>query len=188
LANGDHLRLFKEAALKSAAENADLCARLCRGMSQLESLPPLALARTSIVPLRITPRTPTETYLWVEKPLARFRLEAEWPRIQNVPLPVLPRRLNLIYRTADGREDELSMGYELFHTLLSLASGDQLSELRSDDLFANLAIFTQRLAMEDEGHLIAWNPKSDATMYRLGIQHSGSRQMLTCEPHNASST
>lgn len=182
LANGDHLRLFKAAALRNATENAELCARLCRGMSQLESLPPLALARNAIVPLRITPRTPTETYFWVEKPQERFRLEAEWPRIQNVPLPVLPRRLNLIYRAADGREDSLSMGYELFHTLLSLASGEQLSELRSDDLFANLTIFTQRLAKEDEGHLLAWNPKSDSTTHRLAILRTADRQVLACEP------
>lgn len=181
LANGDHLRLFKDAALNPAADNADLCAQLCRGISQLESLPPLALARPAIVPLRITPRTPTETYFWVEKPLNRFRLEAEWPRIHQVPLPVLPRRLNLVYRTADGREDILSMGYELFHTLLLLASGEQLSELRSDDLFANLAIFTQRLAKEDEGHLLAWNPKADSTLYRLGIQITPDRQILACE-------
>jgi serine/threonine protein kinase len=182
LANGDHLRLFKEATLKSAAANTDLCARLCRGISQLESLPLLALARNSIVPLRITPRTPTETYFWVEKPLDRFHLEAEWPRIYDVPLPVLPRRLNLVYRSVNGREDVLSMGYELFHTLLALALGEQLSELRSDDLFANLAIFTQRLAKEDEGHLLAWNPKSDSTLYRLGIRRTVSCQILTCEP------
>ncbi len=188
LANGDHLRFFKEAALKHAVENSDLCARLCRGISQLESLPQLALARTTIVPLRITPRTPTETYFWVEKPSERFRLEAEWPHIRDIPLPVLPRRLNLIYRSANGREDVLSMGYELFHTLLSLASGEQLSELRSDDLFANLAIFTQRLAKEDEGHLLAWNPKVDSTLYRLGIQRRADRQILACEPINMTNT
>ena len=181
LANGDHLRGFKNAALKSAPDNVALCERLCRGISQLESLPPLAWARTSIVPLRITPRTPTETYFWVEKPLERFRLEAEWPRIHEIPLPILPRRLNLVYRAANGREDRLSMGYELFHTLLSLASGEQLSELRSDDLFANLAIFTQRLAKEDEGHLLAWNPKAESTVYRLGIQRTSVRQILACE-------
>lgn len=188
LANGDHLRLFKEAGLRSASENTDMCARLCRGISQLESLPPLALARNSIVPLRITPRTPTETYFWVEKPFDRFRLDAEWPRIHDVPLPVLPRRLNLVYRAANGREDILSMGYELFHTLLSLASGEQLSELRSDDLFANLTIFTQRLAKEDEGHLLAWNPKADSTLYRLGIQRAAARQILACEPLTANNT
>jgi serine/threonine protein kinase len=188
LANGDHLHGFKDAALKSAPDNAALCERLCRGISQLESLPPLALARTSIVPLRITPRTPTETYFWVEKPLERFRLQAEWPRIHEVPLPVLPRKLNLVYRAANGREDVLSMGYELFHTLLSLASGEQLSELRSDDLFANLAIFTQRLAKEDEGHLLAWNPKAESTFYRLAIQRTAARQILVCESLGTATT
>lgn len=74
------------------------------------------------------------------------------------------------------------MGYELFHTLLLLASGEQLSALRTDDLFANLAIFTQRLAQEDEGHLLAWNPKSEATVYRLAIRRKEQRQVLACEP------
>lgn len=182
LANGDHLRMFKEATLKPADKNKDLCERLCRGISQLETLPPLALGRNSIVPLRITPRTPTETFFWVEKPLGRFHLEAEWPRIHGVPLPVLPRTLNLVYLAVNGRQDILSMGYELFHTLLLLASGEQLSELRSDDLFANLAIFAQRLVKEDEGHILAWNPKSDSTIYQFRIQRSPARQILACEP------
>jgi hypothetical protein len=76
------------------------------------------------------------------------------------------------------------MGYELFHTLLSLASGEQLSELRSDDLFANLAIFTQRLVQEDEGHLLAWNPKTDTTVFRLAIRRNATAQVLFCEPTN----
>jgi serine/threonine protein kinase len=184
LASGEHLRLFHDAALKNPAANVELCAQLCRGISQLESLPPLALARASIVPLRIIPRTPTETSFWVEKPVERFRLEAEWPRVQNVPMPILPRQLRIVYRGASGREDALLMGYELFHTLLSLASGEQLSELRSDDLFANLAIFTQRLVQEDEGHLLAWNPKTDTTVFRLAIRRNATAQVLFCEPTN----
>ena len=182
LANGEHLRLFKEATLRSADDNAELCVRICYGISQLESLPSIALARKESVPMRITPRTPTESCFWVEKPIDRFRLEAEWPAIHDIPLAVLPRRLKLIYRTPDSRDDLLSMGYELFHTLLSLASGEQLSALRSDDLFANLAIFTQRLAQEDEGHLLAWNPKSESTVYRLKIRRQENRQVLACEP------
>lgn len=182
LANGEHLRLFKEAALHSSEENEELCARICHGISQLESLPTLAMARPDCVPMRISPRTPTESCFWVEKPLDRFRLQAEWPAVHDIPLAVLPRRLRLIYRTSDDRDDVLSMGYELFHTLLLLASGEQLSALRSDDLFANLAIFTQRLAQEDEGHLLAWNPKSEATVYRLEIRRKEERQVLACEP------
>jgi hypothetical protein len=182
LANGEHLRLFKEAALRTADENEELCVKVCHGISELESLPTLARARKDSVPMRISPRTPTESCFWVEKPIARFRLEAEWPAIHDIPLAVLPRRLKLIYRTTDGRDDILSMGYELFHTLLLLSSGEQLSALRSDDLFANLAIFTQRLAQEDEGHLLAWNPKSENTVYRLNIRHQDDRQVLACEP------
>jgi serine/threonine protein kinase len=181
LANGAHLRLFRDASLRSAAENVELSMRLCRGISQLESLPALAAARGSIVPLRITPRTPTETFFWVEKPLDRFILEAEWPRTHDVPLPTLPRRLRLVYKAVAGADDELAMGYELFHTLLCLAEGEQLSALRSDDLFANLSIFTQRLAKEDEGHLLAWNPKADATVHRLNISRATTRQVLVCE-------
>lgn len=188
LANGAHLRLFKEASLRPPKENAELALRLCRGISQLESLPTLAAARGSIVPLRITPRTPTETFFWVEKPLERFSLEAEWPRTHGVPLPALPRRLRLVYRAVAGVNDELAMGYELFHTLLCLAEGEQLSALRSDDLFANLSIFTQRLAKEDEGHLLAWNPKADATVHRLNINRSTTRQVLVCETAEGSTS
>ncbi|MBI2926047.1 MAG: NERD domain-containing protein [Verrucomicrobia bacterium] len=182
LAAGEHLRLFCDAALRTAEENSELCARLCHGISQLENLPSAALSRDAMVPLRITPRTPTETVFWVEKPLQRFRLEAEWPRVHGVHLVALPRRLRLIYGSADGREETLLMGYDLFHTLLALSDGEQLSELRSDALFANLAIFTQRLVQEDEAHMFAWNPKADETVHRLGIRCVEGRRVLACTP------
>jgi hypothetical protein len=181
LAGGGHLLLFHEAAMRTPEENAALCVRLCRGVSQLEGLPPAALKRTAVVPLCITPRTPTETVFWVEKPQDRFRLEAEWPRVEGAKLSVLPCCLRLVYRCADGRQETLRMGYRVFHTLLCLADGEQLTDLRSDDLFANLAIFTQRLAQEDEAHLFAWNPKEHDNTFRLGIQHQAGRQVLVCE-------
>jgi serine/threonine protein kinase len=81
LARGQHLRLFKHLALeRDPQEESRLCARLCQGISRLEDLPPQALDRPGVVPLRITPRTPTETAFWVEKPLSAFRLEADIPR------------------------------------------------------------------------------------------------------------
>jgi hypothetical protein len=134
-----------------------------------------------MVPLRIPSRTPTETVFWVEKPLDRFRLEPELPPIRDPALPILPRRLRLIYRCTDGREEILAMGYALFHTLLCLAGGEQLSALRSDDLFANLQIFTQRVAQEDEAHLLAWHPKADDSAFRIGIRRREGRQVLVCE-------
>lgn len=182
LATGQHLELFRGASLADARANAGICRQICRGISRLEQLPPPALAREDMVPFRIPSRTPTETIFWVAKPLDRFRLEPEWPPVQGSGLAVLPNRLRLVYRCGDGREEVLSMGYELFHTLLNLAEGEQLSERRSDDLFANLQIFVQRVAQEDEAHLFAWHPKDDERAYRIGIRLEAGRQQLVCEP------
>lgn len=182
LATGQHLELFRTASLVDANANADICKQICRGISRLEQLPPPALAREDTVPFRIPSRTPTETIFWVAKPLERFRLEPEWPPVQGSGMAVLPNRLRLVYRCADGREEALSMGYELFHTLLNLAEGEQLSERRSDDLFANLQTFIQRVAQEDEAHLFAWHPKDDERAYRIGIRQAAGRQQLVCEP------
>ena len=94
-------------------EESRLCARLCQGISRLEDLPPQALDRPGVVPLRITPRTPTETAFWVEKPLSAFRLEADTPR--NTSVDRLHCQASLIYRYRDGREEPLRLGTELFH-------------------------------------------------------------------------
>ncbi|UVT22058.1 MAG: NERD domain-containing protein [Nitrospira sp.] len=181
LAHGIHLSLFKEAGLRDAPLNADLCRRLCRGVSRLEDLPLLALKRieTGRVPLKVSPRTPTDSIFWVEKLLERFTLESEVVN-PNSDLPRLHRRLFLIYSYHDGRKEVLSMGYELFHTLLELESGFQLSDTTSDDLFANLAVFTQRLAQEGESSLFAWNPQDERNFYRVGIDKSSGHQMLVC--------
>lgn len=182
LATGQHLELFRTASLADARANAAVCGKICRGISRLEQLPAPALVREDMVPFRIPSRTPTETIFWVAKPLERFRLEPEWPPVQGSGMTVLPNRLRLVYRCADGREEVLSMGYELFHTLLNLAEGEQLSERRSDDLFANLQIFIQRVAQEDEAHLFAWHPKDDERAYRIGIRQTEGLQQLVCEP------
>jgi hypothetical protein len=96
-------------------------------------------------------------------------------------MPVLHRRLRLTYTYQDGRKEDLSMGYELFHTLLELESGFQLNDTTSDDLFANLAIFTQRLAQEGEASLFAWNPQDDTNIYKIGIAKTVERQLLVCK-------
>jgi len=69
--------------------------------------------------------------------------------------------LKLSYLYKDGTEESLLMGAELFHILLELKDGVQLSDAASEDIFANLAIFTQRLAQEDSRELYAWNPIED---------------------------
>ena len=182
LASGLNLGVFRAASLRSCVQNAELCEKLCRGMSQLEDLPAVANQRKGKVPLRVPPRTPTESKFWTEQPLNSFRLEPELPLIRDPALTVLPRRLKLIYQRGDGLTEVLPMGYELFHILLRLAEGEQLSEQRSDDLFANLQIFTQRIAQEESRSLLAWSPKEDATVFQLALHLREGHQVLALEP------
>lgn len=167
LARGRHLRLFRQLPLADERELAGVCERLCKGISRLEDLPPQALDRPRVVPLRVTPRTPTETAFWVEKPLSAFRLEADIPP-DAVAVEQLHRQAFLIYRYRNGRDQErLRMGAELFHLLLELADGYQLGDVSTDDTFAHLSIFVQRLVREDERELLAWNPMQDEAIYQI---------------------
>ena len=167
LAQGQHLRLFRDFPLeKNPQEIAGLCTRLCGGISRLEDLPPQALDRPDVVPLRITPRTPAETEFWVEKSLAAFRLEAELPP-EAEGVDRLHRQAFLIYRYRDGKEERLRLGAELFHLLLELSDGYQLSDVSTDDTFAHLSIFVQRLVREDDRNILAWNPMQDEAIYKV---------------------
>jgi len=169
LARGSHLRLFRNLPLDSdPQEHVKLCTRLCGGISRLEDLPPKALDRPGVAPLRITPRTPTETAFWVEKPLAAFRLEASLPA-EAEGVERLHREAFLVYRYRDAREERLRLGGELFHLLLELSEGYQLGDISTDDTFAHLSIFVQRLVREDERELFAWNPMRDEAIHRMSI-------------------
>lgn len=186
LARGEHLQLFRELPLYDEVRLAEVCERLCRGISRLEDLPPQALDRPGVVPLRVTPRTPTETALWVEKPLIAFRLEADVPP-HTEGVEQLHRQAHLIYCYRDGfREERLRLGAELFHLLLELAEGYQLGDVSTDDTFALLSIFVQRLVREDERELLAWNPMQDETIYRVTADiretATGPRQQMIISP------
>lgn len=175
LARGRHLRQFRDLAIASASAQKKLTERLCRGISRLEALPPLALDRPGVVPLRIPPRTPTETEFWVEKPLASFSLEPEVSGAEH-GLDRLHRNVFLIYRYRDGHKERLRLGAELFHLLLELSDGYQLGDDSTDDTFAHLSIFVQRLVREDHRQLYAWNPMRESTFYEVSaqIERSGS--------------
>ncbi|MFQ3678828.1 MAG: hypothetical protein SNJ74_12910, partial [Fimbriimonadaceae bacterium] len=181
LAGGRHLGLFREASAAKSGDNDEICRRVCLGISMLEGLPESALNRDGMVPLRLPGRNPTETIFWIEKRLERFRLEPELPPVSGRGLPRLPNRLRLVYRFEDGREESLSMGYGLFYTLISLSEGEQLTERRTDDLFANLRIFVQRLSMEDDSVWFAWHPRGGEKVYRLAVRHEGGTQKVVCE-------
>lgn len=168
LAQARHYREFRN--LPTAAGGLDdLCQRLCKGIAHLESLPPQALDRPDVVPLRITPRTPTETAFWVEKPLTNFRLEADLPA-EVEGLDRLHRQAFLIYRYRDGGEERLRLGADLFHLLLELSDGYQLGDVSTDDTFAHLSIFVQRLVREDDRTVLAWNPMQDEGIYEVSAQ------------------
>ena len=144
----------------------------CKGIARLGELPPQALRRGgNVVPLRIQPRTPTETAFWSEKAVRSFRLESEFTRpIANGDpdaLDRLHRCVYLVYTYEDGREERLRMGSDLFHRLLELGEGYQLGDSSTDDAFANLSIFLQRLLQEDDRKLAAWSPIRDDVTYRI---------------------
>jgi serine/threonine protein kinase len=182
LARGRHLRRFRALPLADEHELANVCELLCRGVSRLEDLPPQALDRHGVIPLRVTPRTPTETAFWVEKPLAAFRLKANLPR-EAQGIERLHCEAFLIYRYSSGHHEErLRLGAELFAVLLDLAEGYQLGDVSADDTFAHLSIFAQRLIREDERTIFAWSPMRDETIYRLSVEtrvsEGGPRQLI----------
>ena len=178
LAQGRHLRLFRNAPFLDHADRDKLRTDLCRGVARLGDLPTQALGRDGVVPLRIQPRTPTETSFWSEKPVERFRLEWEFPRpdatvdaaTAGEPLDRLHRCIFLVYSNGRDRKERLRLGAELFHRLLELGDGYQLGDVSTDDTFANLSIFLQRLLREDDRELMAWNPIRDDETYGISAE------------------
>jgi hypothetical protein len=169
LRGGRRFAEFRNFPLLNELEQRRIREALCRGLSRLESLPDIAFSDPDVAPIRIVPRTPTETAFWVGKPLDRFALE---PERFNPPkgLETLHRHLVLSYRALDGRVEQLTISLELFSLLMDLAEGVQILDAFSDDVFANLGVFTQRLAQEDERSLYAWNPADESKVYNLAIK------------------
>lgn len=172
---------FRDFPLLSDSEKQRIRDQLCRGLSRLESLPDIAFRASDVAPVRIVPRTPTETAFWVSKPLDRFKLE---PEVFSAPqgLETLHRHLSLSYQSLDGRREYLTISLELYALLMSLAEGAQILDAFSDDVFANLGVFTQRLAQEDERSLWAWNPADENHVYEITVDVTGARQALTLRP------
>lgn len=168
LAGGRHLDDFRNIAVCSDAEREELVRRLCGGISRLETLPSPAFDRPNKVPLRISPRTPTETEFWVEKSLSDFDIEIT-DRNQDNPHGWLHRRAYLVYRYHDssGRKERLRLSAELFHLLFELNNGYQLGDIASADKFAHLSIFVQRLIQEDHRQIFAWTPMREEAVFEV---------------------
>ena len=194
LAHGRYFRRFRNIPLLDEEERQELCAELCKGIACIGELPQLALNRSGIVPLRITPRTPTETLFWSEKPLNRFEfisgyysgIETNGELETKNNSELLPREAYLTYSYKDGRKERLRLSAGLFHRLLRLKEGYQLADVSTDETFANLSVFLRRLAQEDDREIMAWNPMQDDTIYRVstevGNDPDGPKQKLVIHP------
>lgn len=183
LANGRNFARFREVPLMDDQTRTGLMLDLCLGIAHLENLPSAAFVYEHMergVPLRITSRTPTETALWVIKPWDRFRLDARLPHTAE-GLEALHTHLRLVYRYADGNEESLLLGLELFNLLLELKEGSQLSGVVQDSVFANLEVFTQRLAREDARELWGWHPGDESRVFNLRVAARNGRQVLIRE-------
>ena len=185
LVGGRHLRRFRDIAILDDSQRNELVRALCGGISRLETLPPLALDNSDKVPLRVSPRTPTETAFWVEKSLGDFSLEADLRsgRLQDGGQDLLQRQAFLIYSYCDEREERLRLGADLFRLLLELNDGYQLGDVASDDTFAHLSIFVQRLVQEDHRQMLAWNPMREERIFEIAAKSeeldSEPRKILT---------
>lgn len=177
LKDGRHLAPFRDFPLLPDIEQAGIKTKLCKGLSLLESLPEVAFRASGTMPVRIVPRTPTETAFWVSKPLDRFTLEAE-RFVAPEGLETLHRFLRLSYCPQNGPVERLDISLELFSLLMELADGVQIMDAFSDDVFANLGVFTQRLAQEDERSLSAWNPAKEGAVFTIGIEGRSAGQTI----------
>jgi hypothetical protein len=64
---------------------------------------------------------------------------------------------------------------------MDVADGVHILDAFSDDVFANLDVFTQRLAQEDERSLRAWNPADEKNIYDISIKDVGGRQAIVLQ-------
>jgi serine/threonine protein kinase len=182
LRDGRHADEFRRFPLLSSEEQFLTKQRLCKGLSRLEALPDLAYRQADRVPIRVVPRTTTETAFWIEKSLKRFALVAERFHATD-GLETLHRYLTLRYASEESGTDELRIPLELYCLLMDLDDGVQILDAFSDDVFANLGVFTSRLAQEDERALNAWNPADADKVHHLGIESRRGLQtiLLTTE-------
>jgi hypothetical protein len=116
----------------------------------------------------------------VVKDWDRFNLEARLPRTAE-GLETLHAHLWLTYHYVDGGLEILPIGLELFHLLLALKDGVQLSAAGQEGIFAHLEIFNQRLAQEDARELHGWHPGEEDKVFRLRIEARDARQVLVRE-------
>jgi len=176
---GAEFELFEKLATKDPIVLKDLCDRLCDGLSRLEDLPEVAFSDPTVVALRVTPHTPTETIFWISRDRERFSLVI--PPLRDQTLEWLPFQIIMRFQYSNGEFEDLYMGYGLFHRLLRARDGEQLSDASTDDIYASLSVFKQRVISEESRTLMAWNPM-DEVVRRVSVLSDNSRQIIQMEP------
>ncbi len=175
LSGGRFFKKFLDYPLMTDDEKQVVLHALCDGLSKLVDIPSVALARRKYVPIRVRSRTLTETILWIEKPYSRFTLEALTPIVRD-ELETLHTHLLLTHEYKSGDKEHLEISASLFGVLMDLSEGFQLAGMALDDTFANLAIFCERLAQEDQEYLLAWHPAQEETVYKISqVMNEGKR-------------
>jgi hypothetical protein len=181
LAASHHSDAFLWVGIGTELELRGICSQLCEGIARLEDLPDEAFeSDPNSIPLKITPRTPTETAFWVSKPREKFSLRPREIAAVN-GIETLHTHVVLSYRFQNGHTEELVIGAELFNLLMELREGFQVSDVRSDEIFANLSIFKQRLAQEGDRQLYAWNPANEKVM-KLDVALNDGLQQIQIRP------
>jgi serine/threonine protein kinase len=184
IANGRFFEVFRKLPLMEEIEQQKLKRDLCLGIARLENLPNLAFSEEHLkngLPIRIPPRTPTETLLWVVKPWSSFKLETASSKIVSEELEFLHTHIRLIYTYADGNEEILTLSLDLFNLLLDLEAGTQISAISQEGVFSNLEIFTQRLAREDTREIYGWHPAKNNEIFKISIEQRDGNQVLVKE-------
>jgi serine/threonine protein kinase len=172
-----HFDLFRGFPLLRESEKEQICRDVCVGLSRLVDLPDVVLNQPNQVPLRVTPRTPTETVFWVNKPISRFSLESAL-RGHVEEMEALHTHLILKYQYLTGSYEDLYLSADLFSILMELKDGYQFVDAALDDTFANLSIFIGRLAQENQTELLAWNPANENKTYRVSaVMQDGTRTL-----------
>ena len=179
-------RRFRDIAAMDEDRRQELLADLCEGLARIEDLPEQAfrLARKrGQVPIRISPRTPTETILWTATKLDRFRVEAGTQTANADLFDQLHTEVRLSYDPADGRPvATLTMGLGLFDILLSAQSGAKLTSALQEGQKDHLSVFSERLAQEGAREVLAWHPSRPDDVFRVRAEHRGDRQVITLAP------
>lgn len=96
-------------------------------------------------------------------------------------LEALHTHLRLVYRYDNDSTEVLIVNLELFQRLMELKDGVQISGIAQEGVFANLKIFTQRLARENARELYGWHPAEEESIFRLFVEFREGRQILVRE-------